>query len=135
MSRRQFRSLLDRFTHIRAWQMPNRAKDRGDYLERQTKAALAELGWIVVRAAGSFGVADLIAIRYDKRPLLISCKTTGNIPPLERATIRHAALKGGARPLLATREKRGWVTLYRIAEGPERVLDDEIKVPPNERSR
>lgn len=113
--------------------MPNRAKDRGDYLERQTKAALTALGWVVIRAAGSYGEADLVALRWDKQPLLISCKTTGNIPPAERREIRQAAEMGGARPLLATRLKRGWVTLYRIREGPERVLDDEIKVPPRAR--
>lgn len=87
----------------------------------------------MIRAAGSYGAADLIALRWDKKPLLIACKTTGNIPPLERQAIREQALQGGARPLLATREKRGWVTLYRVKETPEKVLDDEIKVPPHAR--
>ena len=109
--------------------MPNRARDRGDYLERQTKAALSELGWVVVRAAGSFGAADLVALRWDKRPLLISCKISGTVPPGERAAIREAAYAAGARPLLASRVKRGWVALYLIQEAPRGPLIDHIKVP------
>jgi len=109
--------------------MPNRARNRGDYLERQTKAALQALDWEVTRAAGSLGAADLVALRWDKTPLLISCKTDGRIPPAERAAIRLAAERAGARPLLAYRERRGWVTLTLVAEGPERRLIDEIKVP------
>jgi Holliday junction resolvase len=109
--------------------MPNRARNRGDYLERQTKAALIACGWVVTRAAGSLGAADLVALRADKKPLLISCKTDGRIPPHERAAIILAATQGGARPLLAYREKRGWVTLSLVVEGPERRVIDQVKVP------
>lgn len=109
--------------------MPNRARNRGDYLERQTKAALSEFGWIVIRAAGSLGPADLIAIRAGSMPLLVACKTNGLIPPTERAAIREAAERGGARPLLATRTKRGWVDLYLVTDIARGPHVDQIKVP------
>jgi Holliday junction resolvase len=109
--------------------MPNRARNRGDYLERQTKAALIALDWVVVRSAGSLGAADLIALRWDKKPLLISCKITGTVPPAERMAIREAAAMAGARPVLATRVKRGWVCLYLIQEAPRGPEIDHIKVP------
>src|SRR4051812_30207374 len=114
--------------------MPNRARDRGDYLERQTKAALAVYGWVVVRAAGSLGPADLLAIRAGSTPLLVACKTNGTIPPAERAAIREAATLGGARPLLASRTKRGWVDLNLIIDKPRGPLIDQIKVPGHARA-
>jgi Holliday junction resolvase len=111
--------------------MPNRARNRGDYLERQTKAAFEEIGYWVIRAAGSFGVADLVALRADKRPVLISCKITGTMAPAERAAIRAASVLAGGRPVLATRDRPGWVTLYAVTEAPRGPRVDEIKAPPH----
>lgn len=105
-------------------------RQRGDYLERQARDALRSCGWIVVRAAGSLGPADLVALRRGFTPLLVACKTNGKIPPDERAAIVDAAWDGAARPLMACRTKRGWIDLHTVK--PEGVGDriDQIKVPP-----
>jgi Holliday junction resolvase len=111
--------------------MPNSNRGRGDYLERQVRSALRRYGWIVVRAAGSLGVADLVALRAGNTPLLISCKLTGLPPPAERFAFLRAAEQSGARPIVATREHPGWVVLYamRSAEPRDYVLAGELKVP------
>lgn len=81
--------------------MPNSNRQRGDYLERQTRKALEAHGWIVTRSAGSLGPADLWAMRNGNTPLMIACKTNGKIGPGERLALVEAARIGGARPLLA----------------------------------
>jgi Holliday junction resolvase len=111
--------------------MPNSNRGRGDYLERQTRHALVAHGWIVVRAAGSLGVADLVALRRNNTPLLISCKVGGLPPPIERQQLMDAADRSGARPIVATRENRGWVVLYAMQSTDARdyVVADELHVP------
>jgi Holliday junction resolvase len=108
--------------------MTNRT--RGDYLERQARDALRSCGWIVVRAAGSLGPADLVALRRGFKPLLVACKTNGKISPDERTAIVDASWDGDARPLMACRTRRGWVDLHTVK--PEGIGDriDQIKVPP-----
>lgn len=111
--------------------MPNLQRGRGDYLERQVRHALEAHGWVVVRAAGSLGVADLVALRYANTPLLVSCKVSGLAPPAERAALLEAAERAGARPIVATREHRGWVTLFhlRSAQPRDHLVAAELKVP------
>jgi len=89
-------------------------RQRGDYFERQTKAALMRHGWVVFRVAGSLGPADLVALRAGKRPLFIACKVTPRIDPGERRALIEAAEKAGARPLMAYRSKRGHVDLWTV---------------------
>ena len=103
-------------------------RERGDYLERQAKSALVDLGWVVVRAAGSHGVADLVALRAGNTPLLVSCKLNGYLRPAERHDLLAAAERAGARPILAGRLRRGWVRLYVVREGALEELD-EVQVP------
>lgn len=116
--------------------MTNRS--RGDYLERQTRAALEAHGWLIVRAGGSLGAADLVALRAGKRPLLIQCKILGRgrtfprMDPAERVALWDAAEKAGARPLIATRYTGGRVTLLEMLFGPLATnypLVDELHVP------
>lgn len=61
---------------------------RGANFERAAKKKLEELGFFVVRAAGSHGVADLIAFHPEPssslRPMLIQCKLTGKLGPKEK---------------------------------------------------
>jgi Holliday junction resolvase len=114
--------------------MPNSNRQRGDYLERQTRAALEACGWIVVRAAGSLGVADLVALRADMRPLLVSCKLgpkggRASIPPAERAALVDAAHAAGARPIMATRTTRGHVDIRVVRADTSYPLVDRIRVP------
>lgn len=104
-------------------------RERGDYLERQTREALRAHGWIVVRAAGSHGIADLVALRRGFKPLLVSCKTDGRIGPAERLELVGAAETGAARPILASRSKRGWVDLALVYADGKPAPIDQIKVP------
>lgn len=108
-------------------------RHRGDYFERQTRDALRAVGWVVIRGAGSMGPADLVALRADMRPLLISCKLHGRIGPAERLDLMEYARKAGARPLLALREKPGWVQLRTVNSRPDWLPVDSIKVPARKR--
>lgn len=111
--------------------MPNRNRDRGDYLERQTKAALEAYGWVCLRAAGSLGAADIMAIRVGFRPLLIACKINGYLSPDERELLRTWAARGGARPLMAQRTKPGRVGLWVVGANSRGKTEplDVIPVP------
>lgn len=104
-------------------------RQRGDYFERQAREALRGRGWFVVRAGGSLGPADLVALRAGFVPLLIACKTNGHILPAERLAIRKAADRAGARALLAMRPGRGQVSLRLIYEGPESPEVDLLTTP------
>lgn len=109
--------------------MPNSNRARGDYLERQTKSALQAHGWVVVRAAGSLGVADIVALRAGNTPLLISCKLNGHIAPLERRALIEACQAAGARPIMAARSKRGVVDIYVVRLDTSGPLIDTLAVP------
>jgi Holliday junction resolvase len=103
---------------------------RGDYFERQTRAALEAVGWFVVRTAGSLGVADLVALQADFRPLLVSCKISGRIDPGEREALITAAEMAGARPIVASRPRGGWVDIGTLARGLTRAEPvDTLHVP------
>lgn len=111
-------------------------RERGDYLERQTRTALIGFGWVVVRAGGSLGPADLVALRVGNTPLLIQCKILGkgrNFPrvdPGERTALWECAEMAGARPIIATRYRGGYVALLSL-NGPawtEYPLLDELHV-------
>lgn len=115
--------------------MGNRA--RGDYLEHQTRDALAAYGWYLIRAGGSLGAADLVALRAGKRPLLIQCKILGpgrafpRVDPAERTALYEAAEKAGARAIIATRYRGGYVALLELP-GPAWTtypMVDELHVP------
>lgn len=115
--------------------MSNRT--RGDYLERQTRAVLDYYGWVIIRAGGSLGPADLVALRLGKKPLLVQCKILSRnrlmprIDPGERAALCAIAEQGGARAIIATRYTPGVVTLLELP-GPhwtQYPLVDELHVP------
>lgn len=115
--------------------MTNRA--RGDYLEHQTRDALAQYGWFIIRAGGSLGCADLVALRVGKMPLLVQCKVLGKgrtmprVDPGERAALYDAAQASGARAIIATRYRPGFVALLELP-GPhwtQYPLVDELHVP------
>lgn len=102
--------------------MPNANRQAGDYFERQTKSALQAAGWLVVRSAGSLGVADLVAVRRNSmggpHVLLVSCKVNGRTSPAERAALLEAAEQSAAEPLLASRPTRGTIELVTLLDGP-----------------
>lgn len=79
---------------------------RGAYFERRVKLDMESRGWWVIRAAGSHGPADLVAMKLGEAALLIQCKA--NALPHKREGIALAALAAsiGAEALLAKREGR-----------------------------
>lgn len=109
--------------------VPVTNRSRGDYFERQTRAALEARGWIVIRAAGSHGHADLWAARAGPTLWMVSCKITRTVTPYERATLCADALQVDALPVVATRTIPGHVDLWNVTT--ERVAAhrfDRIKV-------
>ena len=91
--------------------MPNRNRQRGDYFERRTKETLEADGWLVIRSAGSLGPADLVALKKNHPPRIISCKLDGYLRRKEIAVLISAAAKSGAMAILASRDKPGVVSL------------------------
>lgn len=90
---------------------------RGAQRERAVRDRLTADGWLVVRASGSLGCADLVALRGGSRPLLIEVKSTAGGPferfgPAERERLSLAARQAGADAWLAHWPPRGalrWV--------------------------
>ena len=78
---------------------------RGHDRERQVRALLEAEDHFVVRAAGSIGDVDLVALKAGKTPRLIEVKSTAGGPyerfgPKDRADLRFAAeLAGGVAEL------------------------------------
>ena len=97
----------------------------GHQRERQVKKLLEEEGWFVIRAPGSLGVADLVAIGASQhrdsihglsRVRMIEVKGNEkggpymNFRPSDRQALIDAAEKAGARAELAFWPKRGNLT-------------------------
>jgi Holliday junction resolvase len=101
---------------------------RGHDRERRVKALLESEDWLVVRAAASLGVADLVALRAGSRPRVIEVKSTAGGPyerfqPADRARLRFAAEMAGAEALLAWWPPRGRLRWIPANEWPM-PLDD-----------
>lgn len=112
----------------------NRSYGRGRALEYLIKDKLEAQGYFVVRAAGSHGVADLVAIRHKElngkdldprgtlRPrklekteiLFVSCKIPMYAPPAERKALIEAASKYGAIAMITTKNKSGHWEIQRL---------------------
>lgn len=87
----------------------------GDRFERACMHRLAELGYLVIRSAGSLGPADLVALRGDRLPALVQCKITDNTTVRTRVAFYRAAEDAGALAVLVYRPvaRRGaiWVRI------------------------
>lgn len=94
---------------------------RGAYLERQAQAALRADGYWTMKAPGSKGAVDLVAIKPGQ-VLFIQAKLAGGayMPPAERAALWDAAQQAGAIPLAMTRSAPGVLAWFRLIarEGP-----------------
>lgn len=102
------------------------AKTRGSARERQVMMLLRNDGWVVLRAAGSFGNADLVALRAGSTPMLVQVKASARSPvehfgPAERQALHTEAQRAGARAILAWWPSRSPLRWY---EGP--AYDAEI---------
>ncbi len=78
---------------------------RGADFERRVAAHLREEGWVVVRAAGSRGECDLVALQAGKIPRLVQCKVGPHFSLVHRAALTRAACVAGATAWLAIRGK------------------------------
>lgn len=82
---------------------------RGANFERRVRAHLEAEGWLVVRAAGSRGCFDLVALRPNGRGgcqvSLVQCKVRGarDFAPEDQAALRRIAEDAGATAWLASR--------------------------------
>ena len=85
----------------------------GKRFEDRTGLDLTENGYFTVRAGGSRGVADLVAVKSGQ-VLLVQCKTDGKLPPKPWNALYDAAMACGAVPLLAERPKPGKVAYWRL---------------------
>ncbi len=81
---------------------------RGADFERRVAEHLTTDGYLVLRAAGSHGHADLVALKAGQ-VLLVQCKLggPGAVPPAEWNGLYMAAMTVGALPLVASRPARG----------------------------
>lgn len=108
----------------------------GAALERQVADDLRTRGWWVVRAAGSHGAADLVALSRHADPLLVQVKASGAISRAEWGELWDAADHVGGFALVADRarsesdRRRTWIRYRRLAgprEGARREW--EVVVP------
>lgn len=88
---------------------------RGRSFEHRVKARLEKLGYFVVRAAGSKGVADLVAVSPE-HTLLVQCTTSEESKSQEyRRNFLNVALECGGVPVLVWKEydygKLHWLRL------------------------
>jgi Holliday junction resolvase len=88
---------------------------RGSARERLVQAQLRRDGWIVYRAAGSHGCADLVALRHDDTPRLVQVKASQqgafeHFRPEERALLIAEADAAGAEAWLC------WWPVHRKAQ-------------------
>lgn len=92
--------------------MRPRGKAAGTRREHRVRDWLLERDWLVVRASGSLGVADLVALKAGEVPRLIEVKSTAAGPyhsfgPADRADIAQRARWAGAEAWLAWWPPRG----------------------------
>lgn len=99
-------------------------RQAGDRFERTCTARLRALGFLVIRSAGSLGPADLVALRGDTLPLLISCKITDNTTTRLRREFLAIANDAGALAIIATKPDRGRIAWARISTGGDRAPYD-----------
>ena len=79
---------------------------RGYRFEREVMRKLINDGYFVIRAAGSHGVFDLIAIRgFDVKG--IQCKLNGKITNEEINKMKYYGEKYGILPMLAWKDENG----------------------------
>jgi len=100
---------------------------RGVYFERRVRLDMEGRGWWVIRAAGSHGPADLVALKVGEPPLLIQVKADALPHKKEGIALAALAASVGAEGLLAKREGRKLV--YRTADSGEAkaMLEEALK--------
>lgn len=86
---------------------------RGRDFEYRVRDELLARGYYVIRAAGSKGAVDLVALHTSEPTLFVQCKRDGRLPGAEAAKLRALARMYRARPVHARGPK---VELVELAE-------------------
>lgn len=91
---------------------------RGASFERLVKKDLEDAGYLVIRAAGSHGIMDLVAFKA-KWPepgsiWFIQAKTNGKMSPAEREKLYETAFSRNAWAVRAWRPARGVIQYDRL---------------------
>lgn len=108
---------------------------RGAAFEYRVRDALVRLGYpLVIRAAGSHGLVDLIAL-HPARILLVQCKRNGQCPPAERVELEQLAdaLCEGIWnfvPVLAAAPKPRAGIRWSLVENGQPVHDPDLRPRP-----
>jgi len=91
---------------------------RGANFERQVKRDLEGRGYLVIRAAGSHGIMDLVAFKArwtDEGAIwFIQAKLNGKLSPAERKELFESALSRNAWAVIVSRPKRGKILYERL---------------------
>lgn len=116
--------------------------DAGRALEYRVRDLLVSVGYLVVRSAGSKGIADLVALpriggaAYEalSSPLLVQCKRGGVLGPAEWNQLLSEALSVSAVPVLARYTPRKPIELFRltaakVARGAQPMVPLELDRP------
>jgi len=91
---------------------------RGIQRERDLVNLLRQNDYFAMRAPASLGVADVVALKGGRRPMLIEMKSTSRsafagFPPADRADLLFAAALSGAEAWLVywpKRSKPQWIS-------------------------
>jgi Holliday junction resolvase len=100
--------------------MPNRQYEKGTRFEGKVRDDLEDLGYSVIRAAGSKGDSkiDLIALHSNEPMLFIQCKADGKISKKEWDRVfTVSSWYAGTVPLLAYNGVNGRGVRYTRIEG------------------
>lgn len=96
--------------------MPNKKYQAGYRFELETKKKWEEKGYWVIRAAGSHGKADLVAIKRNPpkytEVYLIQCKTKGKISLQDREELAELAFQLGAVGVLCYKDAREYKEVW-----------------------
>jgi len=97
---------------------------RGYAFELRVRKFLESIGFFVIRSAGSHGVADLLAFKRgeSKRPLMIQCKTDGNISSNERKELWNIAQECNCDAVIASKDKQKKIKLE-LMENPVDLVE------------
>lgn len=103
---------------------------RGSQRERAVRLYLEDRDYAVIRAAGSLGCADLVALKAGSATLVIEVKSTHRGPfhsfgPADRADLLAYAERAGATAVLAWWAPHGKLTWLYAEDWPKTGVDSK----------